>query len=90
MQSERNREVLLIEEMDNYDIVEYKVARVDKGQKRYYVRCDICVDEDKVKENSCSCLKLQSLRAPYSHIFFVLGLRKKVSFHTVVFWKGGR
>jgi zinc finger SWIM domain-containing protein 3 len=64
----------LIEEMDSYDIIEYKVARVDKGEKRYSVRCDICVDEDKVKEISCSCLKLQSLGTLCSHIFFVLGI----------------
>jgi zinc finger SWIM domain-containing protein 3 len=36
------------------------------------VSCDIHVDVDKVKEISCSCLKLQSLETPCSHIFFVL------------------
>jgi zinc finger SWIM domain-containing protein 3 len=54
----------------------YEVGRVDKGEKRYYVSCDIRV-EDKVKEISCSCLKLQSLGTPCSHIFFVLGYRKE-------------
>ncbi|KAL6630579.1 hypothetical protein ACP70R_028652 [Stipagrostis hirtigluma subsp. patula] len=65
----------LIEEMDGYNIVEYKVGRVDKGEKQYFVECEICVHEDKVKEISCSCLKLQSLGTPCSHILFVLGLR---------------
>ncbi|CAN6348504.1 unnamed protein product, partial [Urochloa humidicola] len=65
----------LIEEMDGYNIIEYKVGRVDKGDKQYLVKCEICVVEDKLKEISCSCLKLQSLGTPCSHIFFVLGHR---------------
>ncbi|XP_066375220.1 protein FAR1-RELATED SEQUENCE 5-like [Miscanthus floridulus] len=64
-----------IETVDGYDIVEYIVGRVDKGDKQYYVKCEICVVERKLKEISCSCLKLQSLRTPCSHIFFVLGHR---------------
>ena len=35
---------------------------------------DICVDEGILKGIRCSCLKLQSLRTPCSHIFFVLGV----------------
>jgi zinc finger SWIM domain-containing protein 3 len=41
------------------------------------VSCDVHVDEDKVKEISSSCLKLQSLGTPCSHIFFVLGYREE-------------
>jgi hypothetical protein len=48
----------LIEELDSYDTVVYEVGRVDKGEKRYYVSCDIRVDVDRVKEIPCSCLKL--------------------------------
>lgn len=65
----------LIEEMDGYNTVQYKVGRVDKGDKQFFVECEICVLEDQLKEISCSCLKLQSLGTPCSHIFFVLGLR---------------
>jgi zinc finger SWIM domain-containing protein 3 len=67
----------LIEELDSYDTVVYEVGMVDKGEKRYYVSCDIRVDEDKVKEISCSCLKLQSLGTPCSQIFFVLAYREE-------------
>jgi zinc finger SWIM domain-containing protein 3 len=63
----------LIKEMDGYNIVEYKVGRVDKRDKQNFVKCEICVVKSKVKEISCSSLKLQSLGTPYSHIFFVLG-----------------
>jgi zinc finger SWIM domain-containing protein 3 len=59
----------LIEELDSYETVVHEVGRVDKGEKRYYVSCDIHVDVDKVNEISCSCLKLQSLGTPCSHIF---------------------
>jgi zinc finger SWIM domain-containing protein 3 len=67
----------LIEELDSYETVVHEVRRVDKGEKRYYVSCDICVDVDKVNEISCSCLKLQSLGTPCSHIFFVLHYRRE-------------
>jgi zinc finger SWIM domain-containing protein 3 len=67
----------LIEELDSYDTIVHEVGRVDKGEKRYYVSCDIRVDVHKVKEISCSCLKLQSLGTPCSHIFFVLRYRRE-------------
>jgi hypothetical protein len=30
-----------IEEMDGYNIVVYKIGRVDKGDKRYLVKCEL-------------------------------------------------
>ncbi|XP_002450570.2 protein FAR1-RELATED SEQUENCE 5 [Sorghum bicolor] len=63
------------EHLDGYDLQTYIVGRVDKGDKEYFVKCEICVDEGTLKRISCSCLKLQSLGTPCSHIFFVLGYR---------------
>jgi zinc finger SWIM domain-containing protein 3 len=80
----------LIEELDSYDTIVYEVGRVDKGEKRYYVSCDIRVDVDKVKEISYSCLKLQFLGTPCSHIFFVLGYREENKLPDCCVLKGGR
>ncbi|XP_021321349.1 protein FAR1-RELATED SEQUENCE 5 [Sorghum bicolor] len=66
----------MIEHLDGYDMQTYIVGKVDKGDKQYFVKCEICVDEGNVKGISCSCLKLQSLGTPCSHIFFVLGYRE--------------
>lgn len=65
------------EEEDGYDRIRYVVGRTDKGDMEYFVECEICVDEYKLKGISCSCLKLESLGLPCSHIFFVLGCRKE-------------
>jgi zinc finger SWIM domain-containing protein 3 len=67
----------MIEDQDSYDLHTYIVGRVDKGDRQYFVKCEICVDEGKLKRISCSCLKLQSLGTPCSHIFFVLGYRNE-------------
>jgi zinc finger SWIM domain-containing protein 3 len=66
-----------IEIEDGYDTIEYTVGRKDKGDIEYHVVCAICVDEGNLKGISCSCLKLQSLGTPCSHIFFVLENRKE-------------
>ncbi|CAD6252687.1 unnamed protein product [Miscanthus lutarioriparius] len=63
--------------LDDYDAIKYIVGREDKGDREYHVECEICVDEGNLKGISCSCLKLQSLGTPCSHIFFVLGYRKE-------------
>jgi zinc finger SWIM domain-containing protein 3 len=66
-----------IETEDAYHTIRYVVGRVDKGEKQYFVKCEICVVEHILKAISCSCQKLQSLRTPCSHIFFVLGYREE-------------
>ena len=63
--------------LDDYDAIKYIVGREDKRDREYHVECEICVDEGNLKGISCSCLKLQSLGTPCSHIFFVLGYRKE-------------
>ena len=63
--------------LDDYDAIMYIVGKEDKGDREYHVECEICVDEGNLKGIYCSCLKLQSLGTPCSHIFFVLGYRKE-------------
>ena len=63
----------LIEILDGDDTTEYIVRRRDRDIM-YYVKCEL-TEEANLKRISCSCRKLQSLGTPYSHIFFVLGLR---------------
>jgi zinc finger SWIM domain-containing protein 3 len=65
-----------IETEDAYHTIRYVVGRVDKGEKQYFVKCEICVVERILKAISCSCQKVQSLETFYSHIFFVLGYRE--------------
>jgi zinc finger SWIM domain-containing protein 3 len=67
----------LIEELDSYDTVVYEVGRVDKGEKRYYVSCDIRVDVDRVKEIPCSCLKLVPWNPMLTHLLCVVLSRIK-------------
>ena len=64
----------LIEILDGDDIEEYIVGRMDKGDIMIYVKCEFTV-EGNLKGISCSCLKLEYLGTPCSHIFFVLGHR---------------
>ena len=63
----------LVEILDGDDTTEYIVGRRDRDIM-YYVKCEL-TEEANLKRISCSCRKLQSLGTPYSHIFFVLGLR---------------
>jgi zinc finger SWIM domain-containing protein 3 len=56
-------------------LLSIKLEGLIKETNNTFVKCKIYVVEDKLKEISCSCLKLQSLGTPCSHIFFVLGLR---------------
>ena len=65
----------LIAILDGYDTIKYIIGKEDKGDRHYYVECEICVDEGNIKGISCSCHKLPSLGTPCSHIFFVLGRR---------------
>ena len=64
----------LIEILDGDDTEEYIVGRKDKGDIMIYVKCEFTV-EGNLKGISCSCLKLEYLGTPCSHIFFVLGHR---------------
>ena len=64
-------------EDDGYETIKYIVGREDKGDREHYVECEICVDEGNLKGIRCSCLKLQSLGTPCSHIFFELGNLKE-------------
>jgi zinc finger SWIM domain-containing protein 3 len=71
------KKCFVMEVLDDYYTIEYIIGREDKGDKQYHVECEINVDEGNLKRISCSCLKLQSLGTPCSHIFFVLGYRKE-------------
>jgi zinc finger SWIM domain-containing protein 3 len=59
------------------DTITYRVGREDKEDREYHVECEISSYEGSLKGISCSCLKLESLGTPCSHIFFVLGALKQ-------------
>ena len=63
----------LIEILDGDDTTEYIVGRRDRDIM-YYVKCEL-TEEANLKRIFCSCRKMQSLGTPWSHIFYVLGLR---------------
>ena len=71
--------------LDDYDAIKYIVGREDKGDREYHVECEICVDEGNLKGISCSCLKLQSLGTPCSHIFLYWDIAKNASLQVAVF-----
>ena len=70
---EATKKCSLIEILDGDDTTEFIVGRRDRDIM-YYVKCAL-TEEANLETISCSCRKLQSLGTPYSHIFFVLGLR---------------
>ena len=71
--------------LDYYDVIKYIVGREDKGDREYHVECEMCVDEGNLKKISCSCLKLQSLGTPCSHIFLYWDIAKDAGLEAVVF-----
>jgi zinc finger SWIM domain-containing protein 3 len=71
------KKCFMIEVEDAYHTITYVVGREGKGDTEYRVECEICVEDRSLKGISCSCLKLQSLGTPCSHIFFVLGDREE-------------
>jgi zinc finger SWIM domain-containing protein 3 len=74
-----------IEAEDAYHTIRYVVRRVDKGEKQYFVKCEICVVERILKAISCSCQKLQSLGTPALTSSLSWAIAKNTSFQIAVF-----
>ncbi|XP_037483621.1 protein FAR1-RELATED SEQUENCE 5-like [Triticum dicoccoides] len=65
---------VISEILDAWELTTYVVAKIDRREKKFEVRCEM--NEGSLYMISCSCRKLECLGTPCSHIFYILGIRQ--------------